>query len=437
MHKYLPHTEGDIKQMLDAIGVGSLDELFEKIPKKLQYQGKYDVPNQLSDLEVTKLLNEIAANNKTLTIFRGYGAYDVYTPSIIKALTSRQEFITSYTPYQPEVSQGTLQYIFEYQSMICEITGMDVTNASMYDGPTATAEAILMAISHTGKKKIVYSSLIHPRTIEVVKTYGHYRDLDFVPLPEKDGLTDFSKLAELSKDSAAVLVQSPNVYGNIEHLNGISDTIHAEGSLFIMNTEITSLALFNTPGNLGADIACGDLQSLGVPLSFGGAYIGFLAAKTPLLRKMPGRICGITTDQDGKRAFVLTLQAREQHIRRAKANSNICSNQSLMALSVAIYLSSMGKEGFIDLARLSLDGAYYLEAELVKTGLFTKSNNQTHYKEFVLESKIDPKDFDTYLIEKGYLGPQYLGDGKYLFAVTEKRTKDEIDQFVKVVGEFK
>src|SRR5690606_3774849 len=357
MHKYLPHNEGDIKQMLDAIGVGSLDELFEKIPKKLQYQGTYDVPNQLSDLEVTKLLNEIAAKNKTLTIFRGYGAYDVYTPSIIKALTSRQEFITSYTPYQPEVSQGTLQYIFEYQSMICEITGMDVTNASMYDGPTATAEAILMAISHTGKKKIVYSTLIHPRTIEVVKTYGHYRDLEFVQLPEKDGLTDFSKLAELAKDSAAVLVQSPNVYGNIEHLNGISDTIHAEGSLFIMNTEITSLALFNTPGNLGADIACGDLQSLGVPLSFGGAYIGFLAAKTPLLRKMPGRICGITTDQDGKRAFVLTLQAREQHIRRAKANSNICSNQSLMALSVAIFLSSLGRQGFKDLARLSLDGA--------------------------------------------------------------------------------
>ncbi len=437
MHKYLPHTKADIKDMLSVIGAGSLEDLFDSIPEKLKYKKSYQVPSQLSDIEVSNLLKDLSNKNKPLTVFRGYGAYDVYTPSIVKSLTSRQEFLTSYTPYQPEVSQGTLQYIFEYQSMICEITGMDVTNASMYDGPTATAEAMFMALAQTGRKKIVYSKTVLPRIMEVVKTYGHYRDVEFIELAEKDGVTDFSKLDETLIDSAALILQNPNMYGIIENYDGIDQKVHDAGSLFILNTDISSLAILKTPGELGADIACGELQSLGIPLSFGGAYVGFLAAKTPLLRKMPGRICGLTTDVDGKRAFVLTLQAREQHIRRAKANSNICSNQSLMALSVAIYLSALGKNGFVDAARLCLDGAHYLKQELLKTKHFEVSFNQPHYKEFVLTSPIDPAAFDQYLIEHGYLGPVHLGDGKFLFAVTEKRTKKEIDAFVKVVGTFK
>lgn len=436
MHKYLPHTSEDIALMLKTIKVDQLDDLFDAIPKHLRYQKPYQIPQSYSDIEVTKLLQSIASKNQSLTIFRGYGAYDVYTPSIVKSLTSRQEFLTSYTPYQPEVSQGTLQYIFEFQSMICELTDMDVTNASMYDGPTATAEAMFMALAHTNQKKVLISKTVHPRIIEVIETYGKYRDVEFVFVPEKDGQTDFSKLESLLPGSAALIVESPNKYGVIENLNGVSDLVHQASSLLIMNVEPSSLGILKTPGAYGADIACGELQSLGVPLSYGGAYVGFLAAKNFLLRKMPGRICGITTDVDGKRAFVLTLQAREQHIRRAKANSNICSNQSLMALSVAIYLSSLGEQGFVNLAKLRLDGAHYLYQKLVETNLFKPVFNKPFYNEFVLESELNAEKLDAYLISKGYLGPQSLGEGQFIFAVTEKRSKAEIDAFVKVIGEL-
>ena len=436
MHKYLPHTSEDIALMLKTIKVDQLDDLFDAIPKHLRYQKPYQIPQSLSDIEVTKLLQSIASKNQSLTIFRGYGSYDVYTPSIVKSLTSRQEFLTSYTPYQPEVSQGTLQYIFEFQSMICELTDMDVTNASMYDGPTATAEAMFMALAHTNQKKVLISKTVHPRTIEVIETYGKYRDVEFVYVPEKDGQTDFSKLDALLPESAALIVQSPNKYGVIENLNGVADRVHQASSLLIKNVEPSSLGLLKTPGTYGADIACGELQSLGVPLSYGGAYVGFLAAKNFLLRKMPGRICGITTDVDGKRAFVLTLQAREQHIRRAKANSNICSNQSLMALSVAIYLSSLGEQGFVNLAKLRLDGAHYLYQKLIETKHFKPVFNKPFYNEFVLKSDLSAEKLDAYLISKGYLGPQSLGEGQFIFAVTEKRSKAEIDAFVKVIGEL-
>lgn len=437
MHKYLPHTSLDIEEMLKVIGVNNLDDLFASIPSNLRFNKDYQIPDQLSDIGVTKLLHSIANQNQPLNIFRGYGAYDVYTPSIVKSLTSRQEFITSYTPYQPEVSQGTLQYIFEFQSMICEITGMDVTNASMYDGPTATAEAMFMALASSQSKKIVYSKTMHPRIIEVLKTYGHFRNVEFVELAEKNGITDLTNLNEHLVNSAAIILQNPNKYGNIEDFSSVSSIAKENKSLFILNADVRSLAILKTPGELGADIACGELQTLGVPLSFGGAYVGYLAAKNHLLRKMPGRICGITTDVDGKRAFVLTLQAREQHIRRAKANSNICSNQSLMALSVAIYLSWVGKNGFVDLANLSLNAAHYLKNELLKTNLFKSSFDVPFFNEFTLTSTIDPVKFDNYLIEKGYLGPQSIGNNQFIFAVTEKKTKQEIDEFVKVVGDFK
>ena len=436
MHKYLPHTKHDIAHMLEKIGIQHIDELTAYIPKSLKYNKPYGIPNQLSDLELTKELLELSNKNKPLTIFRGFGAYDVYTPSIVKSLTARQEFLTSYTPYQPEVSQGTLQYIFEFQSMICEITGMDITNASMYDGPTATAEAMFMALAETKRKKVLLSETMHPRTLEIIKTYGTYRDVEFIIVPEKDGVTDLSQLNDLLLDSASLIIQSPNKYGHVEQLDGVGAMVHDHGALFIMNQNPQSLALLKTPAELGVDIATGDLQSLGMPLSFGGAYAGYLATTKKFIRKMPGRICGVTTDIDGKRAFVLTLQAREQHIKRAKANSNICSNQSLMALSVAIYLSSLGKQGFMDIAQLSLNRAYYLKNELLKLSTFKDPFKQTHLNEFTLKFDGDTKSLDNYLVDHGFLGPVDLGQGLLTFAVTEKRSKAEIDEFVKVVGDF-
>ncbi len=437
MHKYLPHTKNDLEHMLNKIGIDNIDSLTSYIPKSLRYTKPYGIPNQLSDLELTKVLQNLSNKNKPLTIFRGFGAYDVYTPSIVKTLTSRQEFLTSYTPYQPEVSQGTLQYIFEFQSMICEITGMDISNASMYDGPTATAEAMFMALAETKKQKVLISQTVNPRTVEIIKTYGKYRNVEFVEIPSNHGITDFSELELLLDDAAAVILQNPNKYGHIENLDGVAPMIHNKNALFILNQNPQSLALLKTPAEYGADIVTGDLQSFGIPLSFGGAYAGYLATTKALIRKMPGRICGVTTDVDGKRAFVLTLQAREQHIRRAKANSNICSNQSLMALSVAIYLSSLGKQGFVDIANLSLQGAYYLKHELLKTKHFEDIFKQTHYNEFTLKFNGDPLELDNYLVQNGFLGPVHLGAGLLTFAVTEKRSKAEIDQFVKVVGAFK
>ncbi len=437
MQKYLPHTTKEIEEMLQVIGIDNLNDLFHNIPKNLVYNNDFNIPSSLSDLELTKHLNNLSNKNKELIVFRGYGAYDTYTPSLVKALTSRQEFLTSYTPYQPEVSQGTLQYIFEYQSMITEITKMDVSNASMYDGATATAEAMFMALAITKRNKVLYSKTLLPRTIEVIKTYGKYRNVEFIEINELDGVTNLDDIYNNLDDAACVILQNPNLYGIIEDLTNLSEKLNENKTLFILNTDITSLALLKTPKELGVDIVTGDLQTLGIPLSFGGPYIGFLATNKKYVRLMPGRICGVTNDVDGKRAFVLTLQAREQHIRRKDANSNICSNQSLMALHVAIYLSLLGKKGFTDLASLSMDGSYYLEEKLIETNLFKPYFNKPHYREFVLKAKIDSEKFLSYLSENGFLGPKYLGNDLYLFAVTEKRTKDEIDKFVEVVRNFK
>lgn len=436
MHKYLPHTNLDIKEMLTKSGLKSLDDLAKHIPNHLIFKDEYNVPLSLSDLELSKELEKLSLLNSNLTIFRGYGNYDVYTPAHINALINRQEFLTSYTPYQPEVSQGTLQYIFEYQSMICELTNMDVTNASMYDGPTATAEAMFMAINQTRKNKIVYSKTINPRTIDIIKTYGKYRDVEFVELPEVNGVSDLSKLSTLLEGSSGVIFQNPNHYGHIEDLSGISDLVHQNGGLLIINQDPQSLARLKTPGELGADIAVGGLQSLGMPLSFGGAHAGYLATTKKLMRKMPGRICGVTTDLDGKRAFVLTLQAREQHIRREKANSNICSNQSLMALVAAIYMASVGKHGFKQVFDLSLSAANYLKNELIKTNKFEDVFSKPFYNEFTLKYIGDANKLDNHLIENGFLGPVVHDNGLVTFAVTEKRSKQEIDDFVRLVGAF-
>jgi glycine dehydrogenase subunit 1 len=433
MHKYLPHTAQDIEEMLKVTGASSLDDLFSSIPKKLRLTKPYNIPSALSDDNLTKHMKSLAGQNKELIIFRGAGAYDHYTPSIVKALISRQEFLTSYTPYQPEVAQGTLQYIFEYQTMVCELTGMEVSNASMYDGATSTAEAMFMAYAQTGLNQILVSSTMNPRTIDVIKTYARYRNLEVILVPEKNGITDLNWVKANASNKMGLIVQNPNYFGIVENYDGFASVIHDAGGLFIMNAEGQSLSLLKTPGEYDADIACGDLQSLGVPLSFGGAYIGYLSTKNKYVRKMPGRICGITTDVDGKRAFVLTLQAREQHIRRAKANSNICSNQSLLALAVTVYLSAMGKEGLVEVATESMKGAHYLYQKLIQTGKFDIAYDQPFFKEFVLKAKFDVEAFEKTLLDHGILGPLHIGDNHLLFAVTERRTIEEIDHLVELV----
>lgn len=433
MHKYLPHTRQDIEDMLKITGANTLDDLFSSIPKSLRLTKPYAIPSQFSDHTLTEHMKNLANQNKELIIFRGAGAYDHYTPSIVKALISRQEFLTSYTPYQPEVAQGTLQYIFEYQTMVCELTGMDVSNASMYDGATATAEAMFMAYAQTGKNTILVSETVHPRTIDVIKTYAHYRNIQVQIIPAKNGETHIASIKDHLHDAMGFIAQNPNYYGIIEDLSGVSEMIHQAGGLFILNSEGQALSLIKTQAEQGADIAVGDLQSLGLPLSFGGAYLGYLATKMAYVRKMPGRICGITSDVDGKRAFVLTLQAREQHIRRAKANSNICSNQSLMALAVTIYLSAMGKEGLVHVANESMKGAHYLYQKLLDTKKFEVVYDKPFYKEFVLKSKIDADKLEKALLDKGILGPLHIGNQHMLFAVTEKRSLAEMDALLETV----
>jgi glycine dehydrogenase subunit 1 len=353
--------------------------------------------------------------------------------TLFRSLISRQEFLTSYTPYQPEVAQGTLQYIFEYQSMVCELTKMDVSNASMYDGATSTAEAMFMAYAQTGKQKVLISETVNPRIIDVVKTYARYRKIEVLVVPSIKGVTNKKIVSDNLENSMGLIVQNPNYFGIIENYDGYADLVHQHKGMFIMNSEGQALSLIKTPGEYHADIACGDLQSLGVPMSFGGAYIGYLATKNEYVRKMPGRICGITTDVDGKRAFVLTLQAREQHIRRAKANSNICSNQSLTALAVTIYLSALGKKGLVLVANESLNGAYYLYNKLLETKKFEVVYDQPFYKEFVLKALFDVEQFEKNLLEKSILGPLHLGNNHLLFAVTEKRTVKEMDQLIEMV----
>lgn len=430
MHKYLPHTEKDIKQMLAVSKMETIDDLFASIPKALRLRNPYNLPNALSDDNLTKHMKALASKNKELIIFRGAGSYDHYTPSVVNGLINRQEFLTSYTPYQPEVAQGTLQYIFEYQSMICELTGMEVSNASMYDGATSTAEAMFMAKAQTGKNTILISETVNPRIIQVVETYAKYRDIKVLVVPQKKNVTDLNFVKANMEDSMGLIVQNPNYFGAIENYEGFADVVHAHDAMFIMNAEGQSLALLKTPKEYQADIACGDLQSFGLPLSFGGAYGGYLATLNKYVRKLPGRICGVTTDVDGKRAFVLTLQAREQHIRRAKANSNICSNQSLMALAVTIYLSTMGKQGLVDVATESMKSAHYLYNKLLETKKFEIVNHEPFFKEFVLKANFDVDAFEKSLLNNGILGPLHIGNNQLLFAVTERRTIEEMDLLV-------
>ncbi len=437
-NRYIPHTPEDVARMLERIGVKSVDDLYSDVPGEVIFRGEYALPEGMSEIELREYFKGLADKNRTLTVFAGRGAYDHYAPSVIPHLLERSEFYTAYTPYQPEISQGTLQYIFEYQSMISELTGMEATNASMYDGATATAEAMFMMVASARKRnRVAISGTILPAVLDVVRTYAKFHGVELTVVPEKDGVTDREAMsAEIAKgDLAGVIVASPNKYGIIEDFSGLADEVHAAKSLLTINADPSTLAVLRSPAEWGADIACGDGQSLGMPLQFGGPYLGYMSCAKALLRKMPGRVVGATTDRDGKRCYVLTLQAREQHIRREKATSNICSNQSLMALYATIYIALMGNEGLREVNRLSCDGAHLLCDRLVKSGKFSLAFDKPFLKEFTLRTDLDMDKVNARLAANGIMGGVVTGPGLVTFAVTEKRTREEIDRLITLMLE--
>lgn len=437
-NRYIPHTEEDIAAMLERVGVKSLDDLYADVPSEVIFRGEYALPEGMSEVELRKFFGELGRKNRVLTVFAGGGAYDHYAPSVIPHLLERSEFYTAYTPYQPEISQGTLQYIFEYQSMISELTGLPYTNASMYDGATATAEAMFMMVASSRKRnRVAISATFSERVLNVVKTYAKFHGVELTVIPEKEGVTDLEALkAEIVKnDLAGAILPQPNKYGFIEDFTGVADELHARKSLLAMNADPSALGVLRSPAEWGADIACGDGQSLGMPLQFGGPYLGYMSCTKDLLRKMPGRVVGATTDAKGNRCFVLTLQAREQHIRRQKATSNICSNQSLMCLYATIYLSLLGEKGLEEVNRISCDGAHYLYNKLMATGHFSDPVQRPFLKEFTVKTDLDIEKVNKRLLAEGIMGGLPMGDGLVSFAVTEKRTREEIDKLVKLMVE--
>ncbi len=424
--------------MLERIGVGSLDDLYSDVPDKFIYRGEYDLPDAMSEQQVRSFFESLDKKDLHLKVFAGAGAYDHYTPSVIPYICSRSEFLTAYTPYQAEISQGTLRYIFEYQSMICALTGMDVSNASMYDGPTAAAEAMMMAVACTKRKtRVLLSETLLPHVRKVVETYAKFHNVQLGYIPMKDGQTGLEPMKEeLAKgDVAGVIVPSLNRFGIVEDLTGFAEAVHEAKAIAVEYCDPSALAVVRTPGEWDFDIAVGDGQSLGIPMCFGGPYVGFMACRKDYVRKMPGRIVGQTQDADGKRCFVLTLQAREQHIRREKATSNICSNQSLMALYVTVYMSLMGKEGLAKVNSLSSAGAHYLYGELLKTGKFEPVFDKPFLKEFVLKPLVPVEKLQQKLLDEGFFGALATEEGYVSFCVTEKRTRAEVDSLVEAVKE--
>ncbi len=437
-YKYFPHSAADIAEMLQTVGVSSLDELYAEVPEELKLHGELNIPSAKSEIEVRQVFQKLAEQNRPLVCFAGAGSYDHYTPSLIPYIASRSEFLTSYTPYQAEISQGTLQYIFEYQTLMADLTGLDISNASMYDGATATAEAMMMAVSAAKKRnKVLISSTMLPAVVRVVETYAKFHGVDLVKIPAQNGATDKEALFALLEvdDVAGVILPQPNYYGIVEDLSGVADACHAHKALLIVNAPASTLGVLKSPGEWGADIACGDAQSLGLPLNFGGPYIGYLCTTKALVRKMPGRLVGGTTDADGKRCFVLTMQAREQHIRREKATSNICTAQGVMCLYIAAYLSLMGPKGLQEVNEFSYSGAHYLHDELIATGLFEKLYDAPFLNEFCLRYKGDVEKLWKHCAEKGYLAgvPVEGTSDQLLFAVTEKRTKEEMDALIEMI----
>src|ERR687893_474201 len=412
--------------MLEAIGVDSLDDLFADVSPK--FEGELDLPPALSEHEALADVQEAAKENVSgLPIFVGAGAYDRIVPSAVGAIISRGEFLTSYTPYQPEISQGTLQSIFEFQSMISELTALEVSNASVYDGANAVAEAALMTARLTKRDpKVAVAAGLNPRYREVIETYR----VEVVELPFGEGTTYFSDVPD---DVSGVFVQSPNFFGIVEDVGAASEAAHEVGALCVAVCDPISLAVLEAPGNLGADVAVGEAQPLGMPLLFGGPYAGYMATKEDFVRQLPGRITGETIDKDGKLAYVLTLRGREQDIRRARANSNICTNQALTALAATVYTALMGPEGLREVAELSISKAHYLAEKLDEAGIGLRYPEAPFLWEFAVELP-DVKKVNEALLESGIVGGLDLGDGAMLVAVTEKRRKKELDAFVGVVA---
>ncbi|MCR5018332.1 MAG: aminomethyl-transferring glycine dehydrogenase subunit GcvPA [Bacteroidales bacterium] len=438
MFPYFPHTKADVEAMLSRIGVEKLEDLYADVPSEFIHRGAYNLPPAKSEEEIRTWFEALESMNARLKVFAGAGAYDHYTPSVIPYLCSRSEFLTAYTPYQCEISQGTLRYIFEYQSMICALTGLDASNASMYDGPTAAAEAMMMCMASTRKKtRVLLSKTLLPHVVAVVETYAKFHGVELGYVEAADGQTSLASLkaALAAEDVAGVIVPSVNRYGIVEDHSGFADLIHDQKALLVEYCDPSALAVVASPAEWGADIAVGDGQPLGLPLSYGGPYVGFMAVKKDYLRKMPGRIVGQTVDKEGRRAFVLTLQAREQHIKREKATSNICSNESLMALWVTIYLSLMGPDGLKKVNEISSDGAHYLHLQLLKTGKFKEVfPGKPFLKEFVLEPVGESAAaLHERLAAAGFFAALPTEEGYVSFCVTEKRTIDEVDALVKAV----
>ncbi|MDQ1001533.1 glycine dehydrogenase subunit 1 [Neobacillus niacini] len=444
-HRYLPMTEEDKKAMLETIGVNSVDELFSDIPEKVRFKGEYNIKAAKSETSLMKELFQMASRNadlKTNVSFLGAGVYDHYMPVIVDHVISRSEFYTAYTPYQPEISQGELQAIFEFQTMICELTGMDVANSSMYDGGTALAEAAMLSAGHTKRKKILVSGAVHPESREVLKTYAKGQYLEVIEVPVNDGITDIEALKGLANEEiAAVIVQYPNFFGRIEPLKELEEIVHANKSLFVVSSNPLSLGVLTPPGKFGADIVIGDAQPFGIPAAFGGPHCGYFAVTTKLMRKVPGRLVGQTADDQGRRGFVLTLQAREQHIRRDKATSNICSNQALNALAASVAMTALGKKGVREMAAANLQKAHYARTAFKEAGFDIVYDGHS-FNEFVVKLNKPVKEINQALLQKGIIGGYDLGRdypelaNHMLIAVTEQRLKEEIDTLVKEVGDL-
>lgn len=441
MFPYLPHTSSERKALMEKIGIESIDELFADISEDAKFNRRLNINRPYSELEVKKICRDIGRKNHNLedyVCFVGAGFYDHYIPSVVDHVLMRSEFYTAYTPYQAEMSQGYLQAIFEYQTMICELTGMEVSNASMYDGASATAEAGLMAVNISRKRNtVLISKTIHPETQRVCRTYLENAGVRLIEIEAENGVTSLKDLeAKLDTDTAAVICQYPNFFGIVENLADISDRVHANESLMIINSLPIALGLLKTPASLGADIAVGEGQSLGNPINFGGPGLGYFATKEKFVRYMPGRIVGETVDNDGNRGYVLTLQSREQHIRRQKATSNICSNQALNALAASVYLAAMGRKGIRKVAESSFRNTHYLADRIGVLKKFSLRFDKLFFNEFVVHTEHDVDHVLEALRKNNILGGYKLGNdypGCFLVAVTEKRTKEELDQYIKVL----
>lgn len=449
MADFIPSTAREQREMLTVLELRSMEDLFSEIPSEVRLQHALDLPPALSEMEIVQQARKMASQNKNLDddycCFLGAGAFDHYIPAAVDQLAGRQEFYTAYTPYQPEISQGTLQAIFEYQSMICELTGMDLANASLYCGASALAEAALMAVQKTRRKRLLVAPGFHPDSLAVLKTYARFQELivDVLPFdPKKGAIAQESWQEQLSEDTAAVLIQYPNFFGVIESLEMFAKPIHQNQSLLVVSADPIALGIFKAPGDLGADIVVGDGQALGNGLHFGGPSLGFLAARESFMRRIPGRIVGETIDEKKERRFVLTIQTREQHIRREKATSNICTNQSLNALKAAIYLALTGPEGLARVAELCVRKSHDLYQRLLKLEGFSPAYTGPFFKSFTLRFDGDLEGLNCFLLDKGFLGGLDLGQVNpdwahiWLLAVTEKRTESEINHFIQAVSQF-